>query len=548
MLYVAIAVLFEHPAIAHLNSVCACTSASTDPTQYMWSMVWFPYAILHGLNPLVTHEIWVAPGGFDLAGATSTPAEALIAWPVTAIAGPLVAFNILTTLAPAVGAWFAYRLCLYVTRSPAASILGGYLFGFSSYEFGQLLGHLHLTVVFAVPAAVLLTLKRIDGVIGARRYVLLMALVLAFQLLTSSEVLVTLTGMGILALGCALLLSDPPDRRRIAAVLPELAGAYGVMAVVCSPFIYYELTGPAITGGPYSADALSFFIPNVLTHLGAQQFLAVSSAFPGNTSEQGTYLGLPLIAIVAGYAIARWREPATRILLAVLGLAVIWSLGDHLYIDGHRTIRLPWIAFWHLPGLKLLITIRIGMYIALLCAVIAALWLSAPSRHAARRWLLAAVSVAALFPNIGARNAGVRTSVFQTSYPTPAFFATDLYRRYLRRDEIVLPLPYGGSSYGVSLLWQARTDMYFRLASGSFGYTPPSYPEPIAYELTQQMPLTANAPSLLRSFIATERVSAVVADPVHSGPWLGVLARLGLHPVSAGGVLVYRIPRGWRFI
>jgi hypothetical protein len=541
-LYLALGLLLEHRAVAHLNSVCACTPGA-DPTEYMWGMVWFPYAIMHGLNPLVTHELWAGSGGFDLAVATFTPAEALIAWPITAIAGPFVAFNVLSIVAPAVGAWFAYRLCFYVTKKPAASIVGGYLFGFSSYELGQLLGHLQLSVTWAIPAAVLLTLKRIDGTIGARRYVLLIAAALAFQLLTSTEVLLTLTCLGAVVLACAWLVSAPAGRRRIAKTLPELLAAYGLMILVCSPYLYYAFSHSGITNGPIGADALSLFIPTWLTTLGASRFFSVSSTFPGNLVEQGTYLGLPLIAIVAAYAIQNWRARTTKILIAALTVAVVWALGDHLYVDGHPTIGLPWLVFWHLPLLKLVITIRLGLYISLACAVIAALWLAAPSTHHWRRWLLAALAVAFLIPNINARLPGSPLRMFNARLPTPTFFATGLYRRYLRRDEIVLPLPYG--SYGYSLLWQARTDMYFRLASGRFRYPPASYPQQIANELMGRAAMTPNASSLLRSFVISEQISDVVADPAGSGPWLGVLTKLGLRPVSVGGVLLYRVPSAW---
>jgi hypothetical protein len=539
-LYLAVVVLLERRALAHLGSVCACTPGP-DPTEYMWAMVWFPHAILHGLNPLVTHELWAGSGGFDLARATFTPAEALIAWPITSLAGPVVAFNTLAILAPAVGAWFAYRLCFYITGKPGASIVGGYIFGFSSYELSQLLGHLQLSVTFAIPALVLLTLKRIDAVISARRYVVLTAVLLVFQLLTSTEVLLTATCLAAVALAYAWLITPPDSRAPITRVVRELLAAYALMAIVCSPYLYYALSRAGITNGPISADGLSFFIPTWLTGLGASPFLSVSRDFPGNLAEQGTYLGLPLIAIVAAYVIPNRTKRATRVLVAVLGVTVVWALGYYLYVDGHRTIRLPWSLFEHVPFLKLVITVRLGVYIALVCAVIASMWLAAPSKHRAGRWLLAALAVAFLFPNVDASFPGSRLQVFTARYATPQFFATRLYRRYLRPGEIVLPLPFG--SVGYSLLWQARTDMYFRLASGRFRYPPPTYPQPISSELMGRAPLTPNAPSLLRAFLVSERVSAVVADPASGQPWLGVLGRLGLRPISTGGVLLYRIPR-----
>jgi hypothetical protein len=539
-LYLAVVVLLEHRALAHLDSVCACTPGP-DPTEYMWAMVWFPHAILHGLNPLLTHELWAGSGGFDLARATFTPAEALIAWPITALAGPVVAFNILAILAPVVGAWFAYRLCLYITAKPGASVVGGYLFGFSTYELSQLLGHLQLSVTFAIPAAALLTIKRIDGVIGRRRHVGLVAVLLVFQLLTSTEVLLTATCLAAVALSYAWLITPPDGRGRITGAVWELLAAYVLMAIVCSPYLYYALSQPGETNGPIQADALSFFIPTWLTALGGSTFRSISQNFPGNLAEQGTYLGLPLIAILVSCLIQNRHRKAARVLGVVLTVTVVWALGDHLYVDGHRTIGLPWSLLDHLPFLKLLITVRIGVYLGLVCAVIASMWLAAPSRHRAGRWLVAALAVAFLFPSIDASFPGSRLHVFTARYVTPPFFATRLYRRYLRPGEIVLPLPFG--SRGYSLLWQASTDMYFRLASGRYRYPPPGYPHQISLELMDRAPLTPDAPSLLRRLLVAERVSAVVADPASAGPWLGVLGRLGVRPVSVGGVLLYGIPR-----
>ena len=42
----------------------------TDPQIFVWSFQWWPHAILHGLNPIFTRQIY-APDGFDLAWATS---------------------------------------------------------------------------------------------------------------------------------------------------------------------------------------------------------------------------------------------------------------------------------------------------------------------------------------------------------------------------------------------------------------------------------------------------------------------------------------------
>ncbi len=122
------------------------------------------------------------------------------------------------------------------------------------------------------------------------------------------------------------------------------------MGAVCSVFLYYALKGPPLNvNGNLDADALGFFIPTQLMRIGGHRFLAVSQGFPGNISEQGTYLGIPLVVMVTAYAVQAWHRRSTRILIAALAVAVVWSLGDHLNIDGHPTIPLPWNLLWHLP-------------------------------------------------------------------------------------------------------------------------------------------------------------------------------------------------------
>jgi len=545
VLYLVVAIVIDRDAVAHLNSVCACNGAS-DPTQFMWAMVWWPYAILHGLNPFISHVIWV-PDGANLASATSVPGAALVAAPLTAIAGPVVSYNVLTVLAPVAGAWFAYRLCLQITRAPGPSILGGFLYGFSSYELGHLIGLLHTVFIFAPPVTALLTLKRLDGSLGPRRYTALMAVTLVVQLLLSTEMLLTMTLMGAATLAVAWLLSAPEDRRRIVALLGPLVGAYAVMVIVCSPYLYYEL----VRGSPYAqgwgalypADAVNFLVPTEITWLGGHAFAAVSNSFRGNLTENGAYIGLPLALIIAAYAVQSWRTRTAKIALTTLALAVLWSLGSRLTVVGDPTFRLPWFEFARLPLLDQVIPIRAMVYVALICAVIAAKWLADAGPHPVRRWALAALAVVFLLPNTGAAYPGSSITTFHRRLDEPAFFTTGLYKHYLSRDEVVLPLPYGSS--GDSLLWQARTDMYFRLASGYFGKPPSVYAaDPVVAQLTADAPRAA-APAQLRAFIALHQVDAVIAGRAEAGPWASVLARLGLRPVIVGDVLLWRVPPGW---
>lgn len=509
----------------------------------MWALEWWPHAILNGQNPLISHVVWT-PTGLDLARATSVPAAAIVATPVTLLWGPIVSFNVLSIIAPVLGAFAAYRLCLYLTKAPAPSILAGYLYGFSSYEVAHLQGLLHTVFTFGPPVAALLTLKRLDDAIGVRRYVISMTLLLVVQLLLSTELFLTMTCMGVVSLAAGWAFSGAAMRRRITGLLLPLLTAYVAAAIICSPYVYYALArGSAYArGGAYLADLLSFVVPTPITWLGGHQLTSVSARFPGNIGENGAYLGLPLIAIFVAFVVERWRTVAGRVLLCVTAVAALWALGPRLSIAGPTRVKLPAAVFNHLPIFNQIAPVRLAMYVALGASVAVALWLST---HRARvpRWSLAAVAVVFLLPNTGAVQPDTNMPLMHSQISEPALFSTQLYRRYLSRGEIILPLPY--ASAGTSMLWQAETGMYFRMASGHFGTPPGDYwSQPIVRALYANAPGRAAA-SELRSFIIQKHVSAIVANERHAKAWLGVLARLRLKPVRAGGVLVYRVPASW---
>ena len=152
-------------------------------------------------------------------------------------------------------------------------------------------------------------------------------------------------------------------------------------ALLTSPAIYYALKGngnvPTQGNGIYRGDALGFLVPTAVIRLGRSYFGAVSASFTSGIGEEGTYVGLPLALIVAGYTITRWRLASTRFLFAMLAIVVVLLLGSHLQIAGHPAIPLPWKVL----GVSLLgeaVPVRFGPYLFLIVAVIAAMWLAWP--------------------------------------------------------------------------------------------------------------------------------------------------------------------------
>ncbi|WP_298224502.1 hypothetical protein [Acidocella sp.] len=118
----------------------------------------------------VSKYVWY-PHGFNFTWDTSIPFAALVILPITLLKGPVIAFNLLSVMAPALSAWTAFLLARQITHDWRASLIGGYLFGFSSYELAQLLGHLNLDLTFLVPLAVLLCVRRFQGEISRRLFI-----------------------------------------------------------------------------------------------------------------------------------------------------------------------------------------------------------------------------------------------------------------------------------------------------------------------------------------------------------------------------------------
>ena len=145
-----------------------------DPQIFIWSFAWLPHAILHGENPLITHAIW-APSGVNLTWTTFVPGLALLFAPLTLTLGAVASYNVAVVLIPAVSAWTAFLLCRHLTRALWPSLVGGFLFGFSSYMLGQQQGHTHMSTVFLLPLVALVVLRFLEGELDGRGVVLRLA-------------------------------------------------------------------------------------------------------------------------------------------------------------------------------------------------------------------------------------------------------------------------------------------------------------------------------------------------------------------------------------
>jgi hypothetical protein len=510
-----------------------------DPSSIVWFLKWWPYAIAHGLNPFVTHIVW-APSGANLAGTTSIPGLALAGFPLTLTVGPIVTYNLLFLVAPALAAWTAYLLCRHVTGRVLPSMVGGYLYGFSSYELSKMLGHLNLAFVFIPPLCVLLVLLRMEERINPLRFVSFLAAALTFQFLISTEIFFTLTLFGLLAYLVAIVgLGRSRTARSLAGTGGWILVAYGVSALVLAPYLFYVLKGlshaPIYDFYPtfYSTDLLNFVVPTTLTRVGWETFAAVTGKFSGNIGEQGAYLGIPLLAIVALFVWRERRTFAAKFLPVVLGVILVATLGPKLHVEGKQKVTLPWKPLASLPLAKYALPGRFMVYAFLVLAVLVSLWLASARTPVVAKWTLVPAAIVLLLPNW-------RGPFYNSPVTIPPFFRDGVYRRYLSPGENTIVIPYG--DHGHSMLWQAETGMYFRMAGGYVTVRPPEAFQnwPIFSTLYGAKP-DPNAERDLQAFVGANEVRAIIVADT-SAELLPVFSFLDANPVHIGGVTLFRVP------
>ena len=134
---------------------------------------------------------------------------------------------------------------------------------------------------------------------------------------------------------------------------------------------------------------------------------------------------------------------------------------------------MPWWLGEHLPLLREALPVRFSLYISLVTSIIVALWLaSLNDSQSTIGYMLAMLAMLTLLPNIRGKRAYWFTDL--RDLDIPAFFSDGEYRQTLKQEDNVVVLPHGHLGY--SMLWQAQSDMYFRMAGGYVtAYTPTTF-------------------------------------------------------------------------
>lgn len=142
ILFAAITVLMTWPLARGFGYLTL--GPGGDSREYIWKLWWFKHSLLDlHVSPFFNPDIYY-PTGFNLALGEMTPANTILALPLTWAFGPVVGYNFLIFISFVLSAFGTYLLIFYLTGNRMAGVLSGVIFAFSPYRMTHSAGHLPL--------------------------------------------------------------------------------------------------------------------------------------------------------------------------------------------------------------------------------------------------------------------------------------------------------------------------------------------------------------------------------------------------------------------
>ena len=557
LLYAALAVAFF--SRAWLASPTGLVDGSGDPQQSLWFLSWTPWAIGHGVDPFVTHHI-NAPDGVNLMWNALAPLLGVALWPITATAGAVVAYDVLVTAELALSAWCAFLLIRRYVAWGWAALAGGALYGFSPFLTTQSPGHAKVAFALLPPLLLLLIDDVAVRLRSARRGGLLLGLLLGAQLLVYEEgfVLALIAG-GVMLLVLAVRAGWAETRRRAPHVGRALLWCLPPLVLIAAVPIGFQVFGPdrlpsLVPGGAvYVTDVANLAVPTATQWVSPSWAKSIAARFSGNSVENASYLGIPLLLVMVGTALWRGRRGVVIVAAACAVLLTLLAMGPQLHVGGHTSrVPLPWKVISVLPLLGSALPSRLFVYVDLAAAVLLAVfvdevWSQVRAQVAWRAAGAAAVALVALsLLPVRAGEAQVEVPPFFTT-PSDALIPAG-------STVLVAPFSHDGTT-ARPMVWQARADFAFRMPEGYFVNVDPGGARrdgPAPSTTSQAMEAVAagadpgpqeTLDAGIRNDLRRWGVTAVVVGPMANQDRMVALFNrvLGGLPLQRGGVFVWSV-------
>ncbi len=539
--YLALAAMLLLPPLRGPGYVLGNHTA--DVCSFVWYMAWWPHAIGHGMNPLMARQIWW-PMGSNTLWTTSIATPALLLSPVTAIFGPVAAYSVAVLLSPVLLAWSTFELCREWCGRFWPALFGGFVVGFSSYEFRQLLNHLNCSMLFPIPFLAWMVLRRVNNKISHSVYIAASVILWLLLFGISTEFVATAVMLG--AAGFAMVWFMYPELRcRLFPAAREAAIALGITALavlaMAGPSLLTGYTGGKLwSAGVYSVDPMNLIVPTYTTWLGSTWLSPLWHLFAGQRSdaEQGAYLGLPLVAMVA---VAWWRtrsQPGQNWLSVMLIFTLLLALGPQLHtLNQKLPAALPWLFISRLPVIQKALPGRLMFYAVVLLSLLVTKWLA--SEKTPLRWRMGAAMAAIIFllPNTGG-------GYWKAHFHTPRIFAHVAFLPQAVHQNGVLIFPFGYR--GWSMLWQAESHFAFPMVDGYTGTVPGKYAKsPLVQTWLSHGPLCGHYARRLHRFLRQQHIATVIAIKPFSARTRQLIAPLGHPDLTVGRAEIFGPKPSW---
>ncbi len=327
------------------------------------------------------------------------------------------------------------------------------------------------------------------------------------------------------------------------------------------PFLYRGMgrstTRLVIPGGPVQSDLLSAVLPTSNQFISPGGARAISDHFANNLSENGAYLGIPMVLflLVSVVVCRKSKVVVIAFLLALSGYVV--SLGSPLFVGNHDTgIGFPGVIFSSIPLLQGAALARFSLYTFLFGALVFGVALDR-----LRRWngwpnawvglpvalVATALALAPLVPAL---------PYAEVHVDTPTFFTTAAVDS-VPDGSVAVVYPPTTTSNADATLWQASAAMRFKMpgvyalvptrgSSRSQWGTPTLTTTTLDAFANSAVPETPVLRHALRAQWRTWKVQTVIVGPSPGEKsarqfmsWL-----LGHQPIATHGVYVwYRVDR-----
>jgi len=473
LLVAYLAIAFAYFRAAWSDPTKLLVGGGSDPMQTMWTLGWPMHALTQGHNPWITDYLDY-PGGVNLMWTPTPLAPALLLWPIVAAWGPILAYNLLMTLGPALSAWAASAATYRLVQDKRAAFLGGLVYGFSPYVMAHELGHLGMVMAWFPPLVLLL----LHDLLIRRQWpsILtgsLLGLTAALQLYTSSEILATTALVALFGLATLLVVAHVFGISTRPAVIALLKGGSFALVVgltLGAPGLLTITFGSQAVHGiiqrpdTFVTDVASLVVPRHLQLVAPQQLAQLTASFTGLEVESDAYIGLPLLVLLIVTA-WRWRSQPTVLWASILAfVVVILSFGPHLHLFGRifDQLPLPWWLFGQTPILAQALPSRLGMHLYLLAGILFAHFVHcavfAPQRLVARApaAVLAGLSLLLLAP---------MATPWVSRRTDPPFFSSREVDR-IPLGSVALVAPWAGPVDPTAMNWQSAAGYRYRMPEG----------------------------------------------------------------------------------